>query len=203
MNYKGLFLLVFSIIIALTVTWLNNFWLSYQEFISAGNEREIDYYLSDFSLLNTTPNGAMKYYLQGQHLVHKNASGGSEIFRPVIQAADHDGKILFIQADKAQQKNAQDVIKLEGSVLIQKTTRPNKTTANSIPLDSLSDKHADFKLTTASLSFDPIKREIFTEATITFITKNGFLTGKGLHSQLDQQELRILSNVHAKFDPNP
>jgi len=202
-NYKGLLLLVFSIVVALTVTWLNNFWLSYQEFISAGNDREIDYYLSDFSLLNTSPNGEMKYYLQGQHLVHKNSSGGSEIFRPIIQALDHDGQILFIQADKARQKNSQGVIELSGSVLIQKTTHPNKTTANSIPLDSATDKHADFKLTTSSLSFDPIKRKIFTAATITFITKNGFLTGTGLDSQLDQQELRILSNVHAKFDPNP
>jgi LPS export ABC transporter protein LptC len=145
----------------------------------------------------------MKYYLQGQHLVHKNSTGGSEIFRPVIQAADHDGQMLFIQADKAQQKNTQGVIELAGSVLIKKTTHLEKATASSIPLDSVSDKNADFELTTSNITFDPIKRKIFTKANIRFITKDGLLTGTGLDSQLDQQELRILSNVHAKFDPNP
>ena len=202
MNYKGLLLLVFSIIIALAVTWLNNFWLSYQEFVSAGNERQIDYYLSDFSLLNTAASGDMKYYMQGQHLVHKNSTGGSEIFQPIIQAADHDGQALFIRAEKAQQKESQGVIELVGAVLIQKTTN-QKSTANSFQLDNLGTKDADFDLKTSNLSFDPIKREIFTDAPITLTTKDGLLTGTGLRSQLDQQELRILSNVHAKFDPNP
>ncbi len=203
MNVKGLLLLVISIIIALAVTWLNNVWLSYQEFVSAGNERQIDYYLSDFSLLNTTANGDMKYSIQGQHLVHKNSTGGSEIFQPIIQAADQDGQTLFIRAEKAQQEESQGVIELAGAVLIQKTTRQNKTTDNSIQLDSLDNNTTDFSLKTINLSFDPIKREIFTDAPITLTTKDGLLTGTGLRSQLDQQELRILSNVHAKFDPNP
>jgi len=202
-NVKGLLLLVISIIIALAVTWLNNVWLSYQEFVSAGNERQIDYYLSDFSLLNTTANGDMKYSIQGQHLVHKNSTGGSEIFQPIIQAADQDGQTLFIRAEKAQQEESQGVIELAGAVLIQKTTRQNKTTDNSIQLDSLDNNTTDFSLKTINLSFDPIKREIFTDAPITLTTKDGLLTGTGLRSQLDQQELRILSNVHAKFDPNP
>jgi LPS export ABC transporter protein LptC len=190
MKYKGLILLFFSILIGLTITWLNNFWLSYQDFVSAGNERQIDYYLSDFSLLNTNSNGEMKYYMQGRHLVHKNATGGSEIFYPKLQAADTNGKNIIIHAKKAQQKKSQGTIELAGSVLIQKTTNTNDTTT-------------DFSLTTTQLSFDPIKREIFTHATITLTTKDGFLTGSGLHSQLHQQELRILSDVHAKFDPNP
>ena len=203
MNLKGLLLVIISIIIAVAVTWLNNVWLSYQEFVSAGNERQIDYYLSDFSLLNTTAKGEMKYYMQGQHLVHKNSTGASEIFQPMIQAADHHGETLFIHAEKAQQKQSQGVIELAGSVLIQKTTQQNKTTNNGIQLDSLDNKTTDFRLKTANLSFDPIKREIFTDAAITLTTKDGLLTGTGLRSQLDQQELRILSNVHAKFDPNP
>jgi LPS export ABC transporter protein LptC len=176
--------------IALTITWLNSFWLSYQDFVSVGNERQIDYYLSDFSLLNTNANGEMKYYVQGEHLVHKNTTGGSEIFHPTLQAVDANGQNIIIQAEKAQQKKSEGVIELVGSVHIKKTTNTE-------------DKTTDFSLTTANLSFDPIKREIFTNAPITLTTKNGLLTGTGLHSQLDQQELRILSDVHAKFDPNP
>ena len=203
MNYKGLLLLITSIMTALAVTWLNNFWLSYQTFISIKNERQIDYYLSDFSLLNTSAEGELKYYLQGRHLVHKNSTGGSEIFQPTIQATDSDGQTLLIQAEKAQQKKTQGVIELAGSVLIKKIHNKNKSTSKHLQSEQLSHHSSDFILETKNLSFDPIKREIFTDAMITLTTKDGSLTGTGLHSQLDQQELRILSNVHAKFDPNP
>ncbi len=203
MNYKGLLLVIFSIAIALSVTWLNNFWLSYQEFVSAKNERQIDYYLSDFSLLNTSSDGVMKYYLQGQHLVHKNSTGGSEIFHPVIQAADSDGQYLLIHAEKALQKKTEGIIELAGSVLIQKSNNQTISIPKNTPLDHSKDDVSDFSLETEHLSFDPIKREIFTDAMITLTTKDGLLTGTGLQSKLDQQELRILSNVHAKFDPNP
>ena len=202
MNYKGLLLVIFSIIIALSVTWLNNFWLSYQEFVSAKNERQIDYYLSDFSLLNTSADGTMKYYLKGQHLVHKNSTGGSEIFRPIIQAADSDGQYLLIHAEKAQQKKTEGIIELAGAVRIEKTNNQNNLTANNLSSNQI-DNTSDFSLKTKNLSFDPIKREIFTDAMITLTTKDALLTGTGLQSKLDQQELRILSNVHAKFDPNP
>ena len=196
MNRKGLFFLIFSIGIAISVTWLNNFWLSYRGLVSGNKEKRIDYYLSDFSLLNTSTTGEIKYYMKAQHLVHKNSTGRSEIFNPVLQATDSDGKSLFIQAEHALQKESQGVIELEGSVLIKKTDRPEQD----IAFDKIS---SGFTLETKDLSFDPTKREIFTNAAITLKTKDGMLTGKGLRSKLDEQELRILSNVHAKFDPTP
>jgi len=203
MNYKGLLLVIFSIIIGLSITWLNHFWLSYQEFVTTNNERQIDYYLSDFSLLNTAANGKMKYYMQGQHLVHKNSTGGSEIFHPIIQAADSDGQYVLIHAEKAQQKKTQGIIELAGKVLIEKNNHQNKLITNNSLLPQNEKITSEFSLKTSNLSFDPLKREIFTDAMITLITKDILLTGTGLQSKLDQQELRILSNVHAKFDPNP
>ncbi|HIO93406.1 MAG TPA: LPS export ABC transporter periplasmic protein LptC [Leucothrix mucor] len=197
MNRKGLLLLIISIAIAISSIWVNNFWISYKELASEDNEKQIDYYLSDFSLLQTASTGEIKYYMQGQHLTHKNATGGSKIFQPIIQILDSDGKILFIEAKKASQEKSQGNIELSGSVLIKKT----ETHSSNPKFDKLVD--ADFTLKTNELSFDPVKRELFTDTSITLITKDGLLTGTGLHSKLDQQELRILSNVHAKFDPSP
>lgn len=193
MNRKGLFLLIFSIAIAITATWLNSFWLTYQGFVTDNNEKQVDYYLSDFSLLNTSSSGDMKYFMQGQHLVHKNATGGSEIFHPLIQANDSDGQSVFIQADKASQENTLGVIELAGSVVIEKT--------NTLKNSDL--EKTGFTLNTQNLSFNPNKRTLFTEEAIMLTTKNGLLTGKGLRSNLDEQELRILSNVHSKFEPTP
>ena len=196
MNRKGLLFLIFSIIIAVSTIWLNSFWLSYKGLVSENNEKQIDYYLSDFSLLQTSNTGEMKYYLQGQHLTHKNATGGSEIFYPTIQTRDSDGTHLFIQAKRAFQKKSQDNIELSGAVLIKKS--------NASKISSELDKSKlSFKLETENLVFNPVKRELSTNANIVLTTKDGLLTGTGLQSKLDQQELRILSNVHAKFDPNP
>ena len=187
MNRKGLFFLILSIIVAVSTIWLNSFWLSYKGLVSEENEKQIDYYLSDFSLLQTSSTGEMQYYLQGQHLTHKNSTGSSEIFHPTIQTHDSDGIRLFIQAKKAFQKKSQGDIELSGAVSIKKSN------ANEI----------SFKLDTENLVFNPVRRELSTDDSITLTTKNGLLTGTGLRSKLDQQELRILSNVHAKFDPNP
>ena len=196
MNRKGLFFLVVSIIIAVSTIWLNGAWLSYKGLGAENNEKQIDYYLSDFSFLQTSTTGEMKYYLQGQHLTHKNATGGSEIFLPTIQTRDSDGTRLFIQAKKALQEKSQGNIELSGTVLIQKNNMPKPD----IELDKPS---LSFKLETENLVFNPVKRELSTNNNITLTTKDGVLTGIGLRSKLDQQELRILSNVHAKFDPNP
>ena len=195
MNRKGLLLLILSIIIAVSTIWLNSFWLSYKGLVSENDEKQIDYYLSDFSLLQTSNTGEMKYYLQGQHLTHKNSTGGSEIFHPTIQTHDHDGTQLFIQATKAFQEKSTSNIELSGNVLIQKN--------NMSKLDTKQDNsNLSFKLETESLIFNPEKRELSTDAHISLTTQDGLLTGTGLRSKLDQQELRILSNVHAKFDPN-
>lgn len=193
MNRKGLLFLIFSIAIAVTVTWLNSFWLTYQDLVTESNEKQVDYYLSNFSLLNTSSTGEMKYFMQGQHLVHKNSTGGSEIFQPLIQANDSDGQGLLIQAEKASQENSEGVIELDGAVVIKKT---NKLVNNET-------KSTGFTLETQKLSFNPNKREVFTEDAVTLTTKDGLLTGKGLRSNLDEQELRILSNVHSKFEPTP
>ena len=194
MNRKGLFLLIFSVSIAITITWLNSFWLSYKDFVSDTNEKQFDYHLSDFSLLQTSNTGEMKYYLEGQHLTHKNTTGGSEIFNPLIQINDSDDKLLFIQAKKAFQKKSQGDIELSGSVLIKKLEINDQKTQTPQP---------NFKLETEKLVFNPIKKELSSDTDITLTSKDGLLTGTGLYGKLDQQELRILSNVHAKFDPNP
>lgn len=191
MNRKGLLFLALSVIIAISVTWLNSLWLTYQDFFTASGEKQIDYYLSDFSLLNTTSDGEMKYFIQGQHLVHRNTTGGSEIISPLIEAADSDGANLYISANKAEQLNKDGAIELAGAVEIEKTATIDNTT---IP---------EFSLKTKDLIFNPNTRDLRSDATITLTTADGMITGKGLRSNLKQQDLKILSDVHAEFNPNP
>ena len=194
MNYKSLFFLIFSIAMATVMTWINSSWLSYQGLVTKNNEKQVDYYLSDFTLLKTSATGEMRYFLKGQHLVHKNATGGSKIFQPIIQAQDSDGKNIFIQANRATQKKSLGQIELSGKVLLKKTDTP--TTAKTDPSDT------GFTLKTNQLSFNPLERILFTNAPLTLTTKNTLLTGSGLYSKLDEQEIEI-KNVHTTFNPTP
>lgn len=186
MNRSGIFFLIFAIVIAIAFTWLNSTWLSYQSFVFDRQEKQIDYYLSDFSILNTYPDGSMKYMIKGQHLVHQESSGASKIIKPTIEARDIDQSIITITALEANQITKNGAILLEGQVDIVKNSK---------------DQTENFKLLTSDLSYNPTSRELSTDATLSFSSPSGDFTGVGFSTNLDEQELRIHKNVQAKFIP--
>ena len=186
MNRNGFFFLVFAIVVAVGFTWLNSTWLTYKSFVFDQKDKQIDYYLSDFSILNTYPDGGMKYLIKGQHLVHQQSGSASKIIKPTIEARDVDNSIILITAKLAQQDKKNGPILLEGKVDVIKN----------------SDKEVEnFKLQTTDLSYNPNSREISTDKELIFTTTHGELKGVGFSTKLDEQELRILKNVQAKFTP--
>lgn len=185
-NRNGFFFLIFAVVVAIAFTWLNSSWLSYKAFVFDKQERQIDYYLSDFSILNTYPDGTMRYVVRGQNLVHQQSNSASKIIKPTIEARDVDDSLISINANEAQQDKKNGPILLVGKVDVIKKSE---------------NKDEDFKLLTSDLSYNPISQEIYTDAELSFSSNSGELTGKGFNTKLDQQELRILKNVQAKFTP--
>jgi len=186
MNRSGFFFLLFAIIVAVGFTWLNSTWLSYQAFSFDRQEKQIDYYLTDFSVLNTYPDGSMKYSIKGQHLIHQQSTSASTIIKPKIEARDVDNSIISITANEAQQDKKNGPILLEGEVDVIKNSE---------------DKNENFKLFTTDLSYNPSSREISTDAELFFTSSSGELKAKGFSTKLHEQELRIHKNVQAKFIP--
>ncbi len=187
MNKGGLTFLIIAIMIALGFTWLNAGWKSYKDIILPQNAKKIDYYLSDFTLLNTQADGSMRYLLKAQNLTHQQSSGHSEIFNPLITAIDSDGGMVTLHADSAIQTNKNAVIKLMGKVKLNKES---------------TDKNKAFQLETKDLVFDPLKKELSSESKVILNTDFGRLEGIGFNSKLNEQALRIHSNVHIKFQPS-
>ncbi len=187
MNRSGIFFLIFAIIIAVAFTWLNSTWLSYRGFVFDRQEKQIDYYLSDFSILNTYPDGSMQYRINGQHLVHQESSSASKIIKPTIEARDIDESIIRITAIEANQAKKNDAILLEGQVDVTKESN---------------NKNENFKLLTSDLSYNPMNRELSTDKALSFTSPSGDFTGIGFTTKLDEQELRIHKNVQAKFIPS-
>jgi len=187
MNRSGIFFLIFAIVIAVAVTWLNSTWLTYQNFVFDRQVRQIDYYLTDFTIVNTYPDGSMQYRIKGQHLVHQESSKASKIIKPVIQARDIKNSLITITANEALQDSKNGPIILTDKVDIEKKSV---------------DETENFKLLTSDLAYNPISRELSTDAELTFTSPSGELTGLGFSTKLDEQELRIHKNVQAKFIPS-
>lgn len=187
MNRSGSFFLIVAITAAISFTWLNSSWVTYKDFIFDQKDRQIDYYLSDFSILNTYPDGNMRYILKGRHLIHQQSSSASKIISPTIEAQDIDDSLIVISADNAIQSKKNGPILLDGEVIVTKSS---------------TQLIENFNLLTSDLSYNPLSKELSSDADLILTSPvSGELKGMGFSTKLDEQELRIHNNVQAVFIP--
>jgi len=186
MNRSGFFFLLFAIFIAVAFTWLNSTWLSYKGFVFDRQEKQIDYYLTDFTIVNTYPDGSMHYQVKGQQLVHQQSTKASKIFKPIMQARDVNEAIITITSNEAIQDKKDGPILLQGDVDVVKNSNIERE---------------NFSLQTSDLTYNPISRELFSDAALNFTSTAGNLQAVGFSTKLNEQELRIHKNVRAKFIP--
>ena len=186
MNKGGLTFLIIAILVALSFTWLNTSWKSYKDIILPQNAKKIDYYLTDFTLLNTQADGSMRYLLKAQNLTHQQSTGHSEIFNPQITAIDSDGGVISLRAESAIQMDKDAVITLTGKVDLKKEG---------------GDLRNEFHLESSDLVFSPLKKELSSTSKVILKTDFGKIEGIGFNSKLNEQALRIHSNVHIEFQP--
>ncbi len=187
MNRSGLLFLFIATVIALAFTWLNSTWLSYKGFSISKKEKLIDYYLSDFTVLNTYPNGNMHYLIKGEHLVHQQSTGASQIFSSILKAKDIDEELITLKAKKAEQSKKDGLINLVGEV---------------VAIKDSSEVTKSFELLTRNLTYNPLLRELSSKEEITLTSVNGILKGIGFNTKLDEEELRIHKNVQVIFIPS-
>ena len=188
MKALQIIVLLVVLIFAVIITWLNLSWRTIEQLVNTPSDTRIDYYLSDFTLTQTDAKGDIQYQLMGQHLTHQQKDRSSDIYQPRIQArSSEDGELLTIHADKADQSGKDGTISLTGDVVM---------------LKPANESGIAFTLKAQSLVYNPNTKLMTSDADILFQNNNGILTGKGFETHLDEQELRILSNVQAEFAPS-
>ncbi len=187
MRSIGILAFIVSILFAGVVTWLNLSWKTIKQFTNETSQSRIDYYLSNFTLINTDQAGNISYQLSAEHLIHKQASGASEIYRPKIKKQSVNGDLLTINAEKAIQTSKDGNIDLTGEVKVKQSS---------------TNEVLGFTLLTQDLTYNPVEQKISSPAKSDFISAQGSMTGVGFETKLDEQELRILSNVQAEFQPS-
>jgi len=186
MNRNGTVLLITAILITIISVWINANWLIQKNFQFIKKDKKIDFYLSNFTLLNTQADGEMRYLITGKHLIHQVSNKATVLFNPLIKARGANGDTTSIKAQKAEQRNDNGPISLFGDIFVEKNSLNSEDTTQ-------------FK--TKDLVYTPNKKTITTSSEVTFISDFGRFQGTGLTSKLNEQEIRIHSNVQSTFLP--
>lgn len=186
MNRNGTVLLVIAILFTIISIWVNSNWLSHKDFQFIKKDKKIDFYLSEFTLLNTQADGEMRYLITGKYLIHQVSNKATVLFTPLIKARSDNGEITSIKAKKAEQKIENGPISLLGDIFVEKNSLNSEGTTQ-------------FK--TKDLVYNPNKKMLTTDSKVTFISDFGRFQGTGLTSKLNEQEIRIHSNVQSTFLP--
>ena len=186
MKTFGRIFFVLAIVFACAVTWLNLSWKSIEQLTNSPSESRIDYYLNDFTLMKTDEQGKVRYSVTGQHLTHNQGTGASDIYKPHIEARSGKGELVTINAQKATQEGKSGNMSLNGEIKVHKP---------------LFNESPEFTLTTQNMTYNPSTQTISSTDDIDLVSNQGYLHGTGFETNLDEQELRILSNVQAEFKP--
>jgi len=186
MNRSGFIFLLVAITIALVFTWINTQWLTYSNLSFNQKDKKIDYYLSDFTLLNIQTDGTVRYQIKGQHLIHQQSSGASEIYLPFIEVKQKNISQTSLSARKAIQKQKNGPITLQSEVLVKQQNYSN----NDI-----------IQLKSSDVTYNPVKKSLSSKNAIMLTSKLGYLKGIGFTGNLEKQEIRILSHVQSEIKP--
>lgn len=189
-KWRGIFLLLVALLIAWLSLWLNDAWINRQKKAATeAKESKVSHYFTRFSLSSINPEGIVEYRLFGQHFSRWSGKDWSEILEPHLvtfstDAADNnkEKQSTDMTAKKGIMRHEQDILELQKAVVIK---------------DLSSDPISTLK--TELLYYHPEKKWIDTDVQVTFTSDSSVLMGTGMDSKLDENILRIHSNVHSTF----
>ena len=182
-RWRGFFLFLIALLIAWASIWLNHSWVSRNSNDSEdAKQSKVSHYFTNFTLISTNITGEVEYTLSGQHFSRWSGKDWSEILIPHLISFDTKKISTDMTADKAIMRHEQDVLELYDSVAIKGFSSDPSSILN-----------------TELLRYHPKKQWIETDSHVTFTSDSSTLTGKGMDSKLDENTLRIHSNVHSTF----
>jgi len=186
MRRRGLWLFIIALMIALASTWLNNLWTEQQQLSRYKQDTsKLSYYFTQFTLLTTDSRGAGQYRLSGNHLSHWQDQKLSEIITPEIVALDQQQITMQTRADTAYLKHNEDSLTLAGNVILKQQNLTQQAST----------------LTTEKLVYFHHKQQLETDQPFKLQSVHGVLQGRGLELQLNDKQMKVLSNVKTHYAP--
>ena len=145
-----------------------------------------DYYMEDFTTLAMDANGNPDYKLYGIYLAHHPDSGTTEILKPSIDFLRTDKPAMHVNADKGWLTSDNDMVLLKGNVEF------TQNDASGRQVMRISTEKARFLI-----NQNYVETDQFTK----IVTPRTSVTGIGMHANLNEGKLSVLSHVHTIISP--
>ena len=180
---RGFSLFLLALAIATASIWFNDLWISYQDDKNSNTtQSKLSYYFTQFSMISTDANGSIEYNLVGKHFSHWTGRESSEIVNPQLTSFSSQKESTNMTAEKAVMLQQKDNLELQGSVNIRNFSSDSSSV-----------------LKTDLLRYHSKERLIETDSHVTLTSDSSIMSGKGMDSKLDENTLRIHSNVLSTF----
>ena len=147
---------------------------------------EPDYYVEKFNFVRMSQSGQAQYNISGKRLTHNPVDDSFDIQLPVIHSLGSDRPPMTIRAQRALVNDDSSKVHLYDDVHID---RPATPTAEHFHVKS------DYLLV---LPDDDVMQ---TDKPVDITLGTSTLTGTGMLANNATRELRVLSNVHATYQP--
>jgi len=191
---------IWMAIAAVGVVALGSFWLydtvrrqGADDYNRASARLEPDYYVENFNFIKLSNNGKANYHVTGKNLIHLPRTDQYDIKEPRISSFDAQRTPITINAGRAvveqksevlTPKRAEDVVHLYDQVTVERPQGLNSSF---------------MRVETEYLQLLPDADIVKTDQRIKLITDNGETLATGMMANNTNQELRLLSKVHARL----
>jgi len=146
-----------------------------------------DYIVKEFTSTSLGMDGKPRYRLAATKLKHFADDGTSELLRPRYDKFPADGKVVEITANQGWMNSDETELLLTGDVFIRKgaTDDPSQTTASM-----------------ETLRIFPEEDIAETDSPVHLEGQNTVVDAVGMHADLANDRLTLLSKVHGKQEPS-
>lgn len=189
MKLKTLFFVLIALVIAVIAHDARELFAPTSIEGSQKQRETVDYYFNDFEMVAFQEQGNPQYSVQGQHLTHSQTTETSRITKPDINSFSADGAITeaHLSAQNAELNHQANILELRNKVI----------------LLNGSDTEQTLTLNTEFLHANLATKHITTNQKVLIHAPNGLLEGTGMDSYLDQESLRLHSDVQTIYQTQP
>jgi lipopolysaccharide export system protein LptC len=150
-----------------------------------GSRHDPDVYVEGFSAVRMDPDGSKRYELKGKRLVHYPDDNSTELEAPRLVYFNYAYAQVTVKADMAQIAHGGDDVYFSGNVQV---------------VRSAFGENPELGVLTAYLHVMPEQELARTDKVVTLMEGNSTASSVGLEFDNKTQQLRLLSQVKARYE---
>ncbi len=150
--------------------------------IEVAEEEVADNYSTDVTARQFNESGGLQYHLHTEEAAHYLNTDVTLLQRPVLLSYGEDGTIWRSVSDHGKVRPGGNIVDLWDNVNVRRID-------NSV------------QITTTNLTFNTLKGDAETTATVTVKTPSSQLRGTGMHANINTETVNLLNNVRGIYEP--